>query len=871
MLLTFPTHTIIFTVAPSNAGKSYFLNNYLVKQLKNQYSDYNIQYLSTDDIRRDLLGDSTKHKHDPEMLQVSAQCFDVLYNKLNNILSFPVKAEIVVIDSTGLSEVFRNDLINVSKKHHYNIVPIVFDYNNRNDYFSFADEHTSNTVISKHIDKLKKDVLQTLKKDKYTTVYRIKEKDFDCLDLSFEISDYDFYKSHIINDTKNEYVVVSDVHNCINELKELIRKNDCIIDDNDNIIGEKVFILQDFIDKGYDLSQTIKFVHQNTLNGKIKPLIGNHENYVYKRIKGLLSENVDHDKFFDSVQPLLNPENESIKNMFIDIFENHAKHFYKHKNFFVNHAPCELKYLGKVDSISLKKQRSFIYPKYNNDLSLDENIKLVEESIQPLIKDGDKNFNSKPIVWGHVSMLNYKVFGNIHMIDTGSVSYNKLTSICFDNRGNKYMKYVSFKNKLDKQPDVLNLFDTNKIDKEYRIDILEPDEKRRVDFLIKNKVNFISGTVSPSDKNKETNTLEDLEQGLLYYKNNNVNKVILQPKYMGSRCNIYLNKDIEKTYCVTRNGYLVKVDVAEALKALYDIDYIKQQFENGAEIIILDSELLPWSAIGKGLIEHEFLAVKTGINSELEILKSTGFEKQLNDLLNTNVDKLEEFKADLNILKKQQVVDKYGYRTYETLRNLIDYVKEHSSLEQTEKFVTVYNRQMDLFANFDVPTEFKPFSILKVINTDGTEKTLFNESNIEIFKNISKDKYCVVDFNDVDWLEKANEYYNEITNNMEMEGIVIKPEIVYTKNLAPYMKVRNLNYLSIVYGYDFRKENKYNKLIQRKSIKQKLKSSITEFEIGKRMLEQPYDKIDKENKELISLYIQMILDEKKVVTLDPRL
>jgi predicted kinase len=862
--INIPLHTIIFTVAPSNAGKSYYCENYLLPQLKESYPDLNIQYLSSDKYRQELLG-SDVHKHDTTMMQVSEQAFKLMYTKLEALMSFPITAELIVIDTTGLSDTFRNEMIDFGKKYNYNVIPLVFDYNDRNDYYTFKDEKSDTSIISKHVDRLKKETLRTLKKDSYKDVIRIRTKDFSSLDIKFEFTDYNFYKSHILTDNV-EYCIVSDLHGCLNEFKEIIYKNNSTINENNIIVSDKIFIVQDYVDKGYDILNTINFIYNNAVAGKIKPIIGNHENYVYKRLKGEI-KGTEHDYLFNTLELLLLTENQRCKEMFIELIEKYSKHFYKHKNFFVNHAPCEAKYLGKIDTYSLKNQRNFRYSKYNKDISVEENVNTVEKELEFIKKQ--TSYNSKPIVWGHVMVQNTKQFNNVHMIDTGCVAGNKLSSISFNTQGSYFIKTVpSDKNELINKHDILPIFNNEKIDKEFTINMLEPDQKRRLHYLIKNKVNFISGTVCPSDKNE--GILEDLKQGLLYYKENGINKVILQPKYMGSRCNIYLNKDIEKTYATTRNGYTInQVDYKQALKPLYEIPYIKNKFENeNTEIIILDSEILPWVSLGAGLVDEQFLAVKTGINTELELLKETGFEDQLNQLINHEL--LDEFKNDSNTLKKNDLIEKYNFRAYETFKNVLEYYPEHIPLSETEEYVKIYNRQMELFAS-PGEIEFKPFSILKEIKTDGSEVLYFNASNIEIFKNISSDKYCIVDFNDENWFEVANNFYQDITARQEMEGVVIKPEIVYNKGLAPYIKARNENYLSIVYGYDFKKKNKYEKLVKRKRIKEKLKSSIYEFEVGKKMLEIPYNQIDDKNKSLISLYIKMIMDEENVQKLDPRL
>lgn len=857
IIMNIPLHTIVFTIGPSNAGKSHLIENVLLPQIRKDYKNLNVHHISSDDIRRELLGDDHIDKNDTSMLYVSSQAFKMLFNKLEMLLSYPIKSELIFVDTMGLDEKFRSTIKDLANKYHYNTVGIIFDYKDYDDYFKYKYDETRTTLISNQLRKLRKDVLRNIKREKHTNVFKLNTNDFK--DVRIDIDNYDFYRSHFIN-TDKECVVVSDLHGCLKEFKELILNSKCEIDQDDNIIGDKIFIVQDYVDKGYDVLGIVRFIHKNVLNGSILPLIGNHENYVYKRLTGVLNE-AEHDKYFDSIQ-LFN-DNEDEKELFIDLFENYSKHFYQNKNFFANHAPCELKYLGKVDDLSLRKQRNFVYPKYDDNLSEDENITIIEDSIKNLVRP-NSDFNSLNIVWGHISMKNWKKFEYIFMIDTGCVGGNKLTGIAFNNIGSYFIKNVN--SSIENKENLLDLFKNKKVDIEF--ENLEFDDKKRISFMLKNKINYISGTIAPSDKNMEDNILEDIRKGLDYYKQKGINKVILEPKYMGSRCNIYLHKNIDDTYCVSRNGYLINVDYKEALKPLYEIPFIKEEFENkNAKVILLDSELLPWSAIGKGLINKDFLSVKTGINTEYEILKESGFDEMYNELISQP--ELMEFKKEINNMKKADIVDKYGYRVYETYKNVNNYMDKHISIDEIGEYVNKYNRQIELFGS-DKELEFKPFNILKIVYEDY-EQTFFDKSNIDIFEAISSDDYCVVDFESEDCYEKADEYWKRITEDEEMEGVVIKPEIVYNKNIAPYIKCRNENYLTIIYGYDYLKSTKYKKLINRKRITKKLKSSILEFELGKKMLEVPYNDINKDNDKLISLYIKMIIDEKEVEKLDPRL
>ena len=401
---------------------------------------------------------------------------------------------------------------------------------------------------------------------------------------------------------------------------------------------------------------------------------------------------------------------------------------------------------------------------------------------------------------------------------------------------------------------------------------LEPNDFKRIKWIVNNKINFISGTVSPSDKDIESGSLETIKNALDYYKNNGIKKVVMQPKYMGSRANIILNMSkVEESYTVSRNGFKVRhLDNEKLLvlyKKLYEKLHEKEIFKN-AKMVMIDSELLPWFAMGKGLIEETFIAIKEGIKSEMSFLKENGFDKfyieKTNEMVDAGVPDL------INVSKKDDLKDKFGESKYRTYVNNYMFDKQYYPTEQYEKLLEIYSEQLDLFAK-DGEMEFKPFSILKVIYNDDSEMLFFNGLNEEIFKTISDDEIAVIDFEDENYLLKSEEFYKKVTNNLKMEGVVIKPDKVYYKGVAPYLKVRNDNYLTLVYGFDYKLPSKYDKLLKRKSIRRKLATSISEFELGKRMLEVKYCDINQENKAFVNTACLMVLETNKEKELDPRL
>lgn len=149
-------HTIFMLVGSTECGKTTFAKEVLVPGLR--FEDgrgnikANVQYLSSDGIRQELLG-YEYDKYDQVMLEASEQAFRLLFERLKLATSFPINAEFVVVDTTGLSEDFRAKVKDIAVQNNYNLEVIVFDYRRREDYYA---SERSKKLITNHINRLKK-------------------------------------------------------------------------------------------------------------------------------------------------------------------------------------------------------------------------------------------------------------------------------------------------------------------------------------------------------------------------------------------------------------------------------------------------------------------------------------------------------------------------------------------------------------------------------------------------------------------------------------------------------------------------------------------------------------------------------------------
>lgn len=789
-------YTVFMTVGPSHAGKST-----MAKQLQLELAKANIdcKLLSSDDIRRDLTGNSNMNKYDNRMMEVSAQAFNLLYAKLKNYISYPVNTKTVIIDSTGLNEQFREDIINICRDNNYKLVCILFSYKDRSDWFKF--DGGNKFVINKHLLKMEKSVYKSIKAKDYHQVIRI-EKPVNNVTVTY-IED----KNNLVVEG-NDYTVIGDVHGCVDELKELVSK----IENTPILVG-------DWLDsKNDNVSCNAVIIDYLLDNPQILTIKGNHEENLYKHIDSLTEDKLSN-KFFNSRQLIHDfPE---YKEKFMELY-NRSYTSIRGDGFIVTHVPCKSKYLL-------------------TDTNKMTNLHYTDENKCDLINSiYDKKFynNCWPLhLWGHLTFdkpVNKRVSIGL---DTGVGYGGVLTAY---NVATK--KFITINSKLDdnnKQLDNISKFKYEVEDLQVKLD---DDETRRLNSFIRNKTPYISGTMCPADKT--INNLENVTTVLDYYKFKGQTKVLIQPKYMGSRAQVLVTRQEYEVF--TRNGFKLK-HTEELDKAVNDLENsVSNEFMtwinslDDYSSVLLDCELMPWSYLGKGLIEEIYEPYYYSHKTHIEGMIRYGVYNDLNT-----------YKSSDNFINKVKSSNKDN--------DVINQWKELGDRTELEQF----GLELDKYKSREKPY-FIPFNILKVESEDGIlySNSDFNKFNNKELLSLLNTPLHEVDIDNIEEVKRVQSLYGHL------EGIVIKP-YYNVESQAPYIKVRNKDYLRLVYGHNY--TNYLDKFIAKKGISNKLRLSVKEWELGNKLLDIHSSCHIEDNKEYINTLIKLMFELNKEKGLDPRL
>ncbi|MDR2916725.1 MAG: hypothetical protein LBV74_18170 [Tannerella sp.] len=387
--------------------------------------------------------------------------------------------------------------------------------------------------------------------------------------------------------------------------------------------------------------------------------------------------------------------------------------------------------------------------------------------------------------------------------------------------------------------------------------------KNRIDHFCENKVNAFSPTISPAPKSVERNEIESIDRAIRYFYDNGVREIVAQRKYMGSYCDIYLFKNPDDTYFVSRNGYKInQIDLNTVIKACRELH---DRFDwSNLSVVIIQSELMPWGVLGKGLIENEFVGYLNVHQNHCDHLLQSDLYGKIAKVKETQV--YQEYLEDKKRLSGKEMKEKYPshiIRQYESLTafRVLD-------LDVYKQSVDIYRQQIE---HFGMPGDiyFKPFNILKKVFDDGSEELVNDNTS---YKSVNDDEFLSLPVGNEEELSNTirtvYKWFSMLEKNME-EGIVIKPRQAFIKGLPPAFKVRNNRYLTMIYGVDFHEQ--YNYYLNKRKIGRKLECSVNDWMLNLEILNVKYKDIHVENYLLKNLVFDRIMGERIEATLDVRL
>ncbi|GIG63708.1 polynucleotide kinase-phosphatase [Phytomonospora endophytica] len=553
---------------------------------------------------------------------VSAEAFDALYYVAAKRLE---AQRLTVVDATNTQPHARAAVLKLAKEHHVLPVAIVLDVDEDTCWErteARPDRDFGRPVIKRQRRDLKRS-LRFLAKEGFRRVFVLSTaEDIDGAHVTLEPLWTD--KTHLTG----PFDIIGDVHGCAEELRTLLGELGYVLrfDDEGRAVGaahpegRTAVFVGDLVDRGPDSPGALRLAMGMVGEGTALCVPGNHEDKLARHLRGR-KVTVAHG-LAETIEQLdrETPEFRAEVVRFIDGLVSHVR--LDGGRLVVAHAGIKERLQGRASA----RVRAFcLYGETTGE---------TDEFGLPVRHPWAREYRGRAmVVYGHTPTPVPEWVNNTICLDTGAVFGGRLTALRYPERElvsvpatavhYEPVKPFPVHNTVDGPADdggMLGLGDVTgrrTIETGYgRITIPAEQNAAALEVMSRfalepARVPWLPPTMAPCSTSTREGYLEHPAEAFADYRGDGVVKVVCEEKHMGSRAVVRVHRDDpSKGAIYTRTGRsffgpgetsALLTRVASAAEGLFE--------ELRSDWLLLDGELLPWSAKAMGLIRGQYAAV----------------------------------------------------------------------------------------------------------------------------------------------------------------------------------------------------------------------------------------------------------------------
>ncbi len=813
MKLTIPEFSLVVLIGASGSGKSTFAAKHFGR-FETVSSDFCRGLVSNDENSQEATKDAFDLVH------------DIASKRLKNM-------NLTVIDATNVQQAARKPLVALAREYHALPVAIVLDVPEkvaveRNTLR--PDRDFGSRVVASHRQQLRRS-LKGLKREGFRRVYHLKSVE--------DIESVEIIREPLWNNRADEhgpFDIIGDIHGCYDELALLLGELGYAIDGETVAppAGRKAVFLGDLVDRGPKTPQVLKLVMGMVAAGAAICIPGNHDVKLKRALDG---KNVQRKHGLAESMEQLDTESPEFREEVAQFIDGLVSHYVLDDGkLVVAHAGMREDMAGRASG----KVREFaLYGETTGE---------TDEFGLPVRHNWAAEYRgSAMVVYGHTPVPEVQWLNRTVNIDTGCVFGGALTALRYPENEvisvdalamyaeparpflPEGQSALSAQHELDDLLDIRDVIGKRIVNTRLRpnITIREENSTAALEVMSRFAVNpkwliYLPPTMSPPETTSLDGYLEHPAEAFDYYRRNSVPTVICEEKHMGSRALVVICKDEDaarERFGVIDDG--LGTVYTRTGRRFFTDDALETQFlgrvresitasglwdELNTGWMLLDCELMPWSAKAQQLLQDQYAAVGTSASVALGDAVNV---LQLGANHGAEVGQLLE-KFQTKQPQVAQYVDAYRNYCWE-VTSLDDYKLAPFHLLASEGAVHI-NR--DHQWHMDMLSKLAGGSVLMI--TD----------------------HRIVDLTDpvsqqtgIDWWEAM------IARGGE--GMVVKPMdfiVRGTRGLVqPAVKVRGREYLRIIYGPEY---TDHLDVLRKRNVNAKRSLAIREFALGIEALER---------------------------------
>jgi protein phosphatase len=818
--IALPDPSLVVLIGASGSGKSTFAREH-----------FKATEVISSDFCRGLVSDDENDQ------AATADAFAVLQFIAGRRLAQP---RFTVVDATNVQRDARKPLVELAKQHDLFPVAIVLDppestCQERNR--SRTDRDFGSHVVRRQRTQLHRSV-KGLQREGFRSVWVLKTPE--------EVADVELTRTPLWTNRSAEhgpFDIIGDLHGCHAELVALLGElGYTVAGDGISVTapeGRRVVFVGDYGDRGPDTPAVLRLVMSMAAASTAICLPGNHDVKLVRKLKG---RNVQLTYGLAETLEQLDAEPDELRehvSEFLDRLVSHA--VLDEGKLVVAHAGMKQAYQGR----SSGRVRDFaLYGETTGE---------TDEFGLPVRGQWAADYRgAAAVVYGHTPVAAPKWLNNTINIDTGCVFGGKLTALRWPER--ELVSVPASRTYYEPAKPLLPAEDAAQAAAQNRpallLDVDDVAGKRFIQTRLARTVTireenaaaalevmsrfamdprwlvYLPPTMAPTATSMRPDLLEHPESAFNEYRSAGVPQVICEEKHMGSRAIVVVCRDGdvarerfgvdngESGAIYTRTGRPFldgREDTEEALSRVREaVDATDMWGELDTHWLVLDCELMPWSAKAIELIRRQYAAVGAAAHAGLAATVATLESAQTRGL---------------------------------EIEKLLDH--ERQRIEHIDRYVDAY-RQYVWPVNGVADLRLAPFHIL------AGETGVFSENDHDWHlarcdRLVAADPdwfqqtgRLVVDVNDADDEARGVAWWEELTGRGG-EGMVVKPMSFVAHGrkgiVQPGIKCRGREYLRIIYGPEYTDPSQIERLRSR-NLGRKRSLAVREFGLGIEALER---------------------------------
>jgi protein phosphatase len=796
-----PALSLVVLVGVSGSGKSTFAR-----------AQFKPTEVISSDFCRGLVADDENDQ------SASSDAFELLHFIVGKRLA---AGRLTVVDATNVQAGARRALVTLAREHDVLPAAIVLDVPEsvcRARNASRPDRDFGEHVIRRQHGELRRS-LRGLQKEGFRTVHILRGED--------EIAAATITRTRLFNDLRHEtgpFDVIGDIHGCRAELEGLLRELGYAIARDElgravgaSQTGRRAIFVGDLVDRGPDSPGVLRIVMGMVGAGDALCVPGNHEN---KLVRALRGRNVQVTHGLAESLAQLEAEQADFRAEVQRFMDGLVSHYVLDGgNLVVCHAGLIERYHGRASG----RVREFcLYGQTTGE---------TDEYGLPVRYPWASEYRGKAMVlYGHTPVPEPEWVNNTMCLDTGCVFGGRLTALRYPEKElvsvpAERVYYEPARpfpvnpaaagtpRPAHREPEVLDIGDVTGrrvIDTHYqrRIGVREENAAAALEVMSRFAIDprwllYLPPTMSPVATSSRPGLLEHPDQAFDAYRAEGVDQVVCEEKHMGSRAVVLACRDLDAARARfgspgdalgavwTRTG---RPFFDEALTATL-VDRVRAAAEAaglfdelGTSWLLLDAELLPWSAKAEQLLRDQYAAVGAAARTALPAAVSV-----LEQAAASGLDV-----ADLLARTRSRAANAdaftAAYRRY---------------CWETDGLDGVRVAPFQLLASEGAAHQAKPHAW----HLDVADRLIAADPRI-----FTATRRLWVDTTDPAAASAGVAWWEELTASGG-EGMVVKPAANLTRGskglVQPGLKVRGREYLRIIYGPDYTEPANLERLRQR--------------------------------------------------------